>query len=121
MKKLKFLLDANLSPETAFFLRLFNFDVKSLIEEDLGGIKDEEVLKIAQKEKRIIITFDLDFGELYYFSSKRKTNILVLRLDDQRIEAVHSILGRFLKNQVKILKRRGSYLVILSETRVRIS
>lgn len=34
---MKFLLDANLSPETARFLRRFSFDVKSLIEEGKAG------------------------------------------------------------------------------------
>lgn len=71
MKKLKFLLDANISSETAIFLRSLGFGVKSLIEEGLGTVGDQEVAAMAMKERRILITFDLDFGELYYFSSRK--------------------------------------------------
>ncbi len=47
MEKIRLLLDANISPETAIFLRSFGFDVRSLIEEELGGIEDTAVAKIA--------------------------------------------------------------------------
>lgn len=72
MKAVRFLLDANLSPETADFLRSLVFDVKSLIEEGLGDLDDEEVIKITRRENRILVTFDLDFAEVHYFSSTRK-------------------------------------------------
>lgn len=48
---LKLLLDANLSPETAKFLRHQGFDVKSVQEEKLGKLTDEEIVKLAIKEE----------------------------------------------------------------------
>ena len=48
---MKFLLDANISPETATFLRQFNFNVKSLIEENLSCLSDVEVIDLAKQEK----------------------------------------------------------------------
>ena len=120
MMKLQFLLDANISPETAIFLRSFGFEVKSLIEAGLGGINDAEVAKIAEREKRVIITFDLDFGEMYFFASKKKFGVIVLRLDDQRVETVNAVLKRFFETGRTVLTRRSRKLIILTETEMRI-
>ncbi len=121
MAKIRVLLDANISPETAVFLRSFRFDVKSLIEDGLGGIDDAAVAKIAQRERRIIITFDLDFGEMYYFASTKKFSVIALRLDDQRVEAVNAILKRFFETDSAALAQRKKRLVILTEAEIRIA
>jgi predicted nuclease of predicted toxin-antitoxin system len=118
MSKIKFLLDANLSPETAIFLRAHGYNVKSLIEEGMGAVDDEAVALIAEKERRIIVTFDLDFGEIYYFARDKKFGVIVLRIEDQRVESVNIILQRFLyftKN--KVLDKK---LFIVREKEIRI-
>jgi predicted nuclease of predicted toxin-antitoxin system len=46
-------------------LRNTNHDVASVLE-DSSGAKDHEVLTRAQRENRIILTFDRDYGELLY-------------------------------------------------------
>jgi predicted nuclease of predicted toxin-antitoxin system len=93
---LKLLLNANLSPETAQFLRQkFHFDVRCLLEDGLGQITDEEVVALAKKEGRIIVTFDLDFGQIYHFREPEKLGILVLRLRNQTVERVNQRLKEF--------------------------
>lgn len=120
MSRLRLLLDANISPETAIFLRSFGFDVKSLIEDGLGGLEDAVVARIAEKEKRILVTFDLDFGEIYYFTAKKVFSVIILRLDDQRIEEVNGVLDRFFKKYSAMLKRQRRLLFIINETDIRI-
>jgi predicted nuclease of predicted toxin-antitoxin system len=115
---MKFLLDANLSPETALYLRSFCYDAKSLIEEKKGHLSDHEVIARAVRERRIIVTFDLDFGELYYFSYKKRIGVVILRLRDQRVEMVHAVLTDFLANLHRSIDKR---LVILTESDIRIS
>jgi predicted nuclease of predicted toxin-antitoxin system len=36
------------------------------VREEKPGINDQEVLRIAQSEKRLLVTFDKDFGELAF-------------------------------------------------------
>lgn len=117
---IKFLLDANLSPETAEFLRNLNYDSKSILEENLGQISDEKVIKFAKKEKRIIITHDLDFGEIYHFREEGKIGILVLRLKDQTIKSTNKILEKFLKEKILEKQKLEKSLVVLNETSCRI-
>lgn len=116
---LKFLLNANLSPETACFLRELGFDVKCLLEENLSTIDDEEVIGIAKKEGRIVITFDLDFGEIYHFREKGKVGIIVLRLHDQTVESVNAVLEQFFKDLEGQENELRKSLVIVEEDRYR--
>jgi len=84
---LKLLLNANLSPETAAFLRSrFGFDVRCLVEERLGALTDEEVAAIAHGEGRVVVTSDLDFGQRYHFAREPRIGTIVLRLEDQTVE-----------------------------------
>lgn len=121
MNNLRFLLDANLSPETAEYLRSLHYEVKSLIEDHQGDLPDEAVAEIARKEKLVVITFDLDFGEIYYFSTEKAFHVILLRLNDQRVEAVNQILQRFLVSFGHELLRKLHKLFIIDESSVRIA
>jgi predicted nuclease of predicted toxin-antitoxin system len=47
---------------------------------------DSEILKLADKEKAIIITMDKDFGELVFKSHEPHNGVLLLRLEDAHAE-----------------------------------
>ena len=84
------------------------------------GLTDTEIVALAKIEGHVIITLDLDFGEIYYLAEKGKVGILVLRLRYQTVEAVNAVLERFLQSAVldeKVL-RRG--LVVVSEAWYRV-
>ncbi len=118
---MRLLLDANLSPETASFLRSRGFDVRSLIEMGLGAMMDDKVFELARRENRILITFDLDFGEMYYFATAKKLNVIVLRLNDQRVESVNGVLEQFFKAHADLFDNKHKRLVIISDSGVRVS
>jgi|SRR3972149_700351 len=115
----KLLLDANLSPQTAKFLREFGFDVKSITEEKLGTLTDEEIVKMAVKEKRMIVTFDLDFGELYHSENFRKPGIIVLRIQNQTVENVNKALSSLLSNYQNKINKNQLMLIIVKENSIR--
>lgn len=116
----KLLLDANLSPKTRQHLtERFNFNIIDLISENKYGLSDEEIIKLAKKEKRIIITFDLDFGEIYYLSEKGKVGIIVLRIEDKTVESVNKVLDKFFQKEAKNIDLERS-LVVIGESKIRI-
>ena len=47
------------------------------VSETARGLSDQEILEMAYREGRIVVTFDKDFGELA-FRSKRPTKGLIL-------------------------------------------
>lgn len=117
---IKLLLDANLSPETReYLIETFLFDVIDLITENKSGLSDEEIVLFAKKERRIIVTFDLDFGEIYHFKEKGKIGVIILRLEDQTVESVNKTLYKFFSSYVKSVNLSKS-LVVLKEDKMRI-
>ena len=112
---LKFLLDANLSPQTSKYLIKLGFNTKSITEEKLGHLKDPEIFTIAKKEKRIIVTFDLDFGEIYHQHESDGVGIIVLRLENQTPENVNFVLDQFLTKDINRLKQNVNSLIVIKK------
>lgn len=109
----RFLLDANLSPTTADFLRdRFNFDVAALRDVASGSPTDLEVVALAQRTGRVIITFDTDFGELYHFRERGTLGIIVLELRDQTVESVNRTLGAFFRAGTADIDLESSLVII---------
>ncbi|MEB3862263.1 MAG: DUF5615 family PIN-like protein [Desulfurococcales archaeon] len=63
MSKPKILADENVPRTTIKTLRSLSYDVVSVWEVN-PGISDEQVVQLSIREKRIIITFDKDFGRI---------------------------------------------------------
>ena len=117
---ISFLADENISPQSADHLEALGYPCRSLRRDGPRGLTDTEIVALAKIEGHVIITHDLDFGEIYYLTEKGKVGILVLRLRYQTVEAVNAVLERFLQSAVldeKVL-RRG--LVVVSEAWYRV-
>jgi predicted nuclease of predicted toxin-antitoxin system len=61
----KFLADENFPLESILQLRKEGIDFRS-VTEHRKGMADEDVLKLADSQGRILITFDQDFGEMAF-------------------------------------------------------
>lgn len=117
---MRFLLDENLSYETADFLNALGHDAKTAAEFGLGGVPDEKVIEKAVKERRTVITHDLDFGEIFYFASDKKLSVIILRLKDQTIESVNKTLERVLNLRLLKQTKLESRLILVEEDKIRI-
>ncbi len=62
---MNFLANENFPRISIRLLRNAGYNIVSVIE-DTPGAKDCDILKRAQEENRIILTFDRDYGELIY-------------------------------------------------------
>ena len=62
---MKFLANENFPLAGISLLREAGYDVAAVIEETPGA-KDDDILARANREKRVIVTFDRDYGELIY-------------------------------------------------------
>ena len=61
---MRLLLDMNMSPNVAERLRAEGHDAVHLRELDLGRLPDHDVFTHATTDQRVVVTFDLDFGEI---------------------------------------------------------
>jgi predicted nuclease of predicted toxin-antitoxin system len=79
LKSCSFLADENIQPSVIQFLRQLNFDVISVLGEDLIGHSDEEITLKAFLTKRVVLTQDQDFGEILHTTDSRFIGIIYLR------------------------------------------
>lgn len=70
MGSLKFVADVNVEKGIVDFLRAEGYDVK-WVPNIHCEIADESLLRLAHKERRILITNDKDFGELTFLQIQK--------------------------------------------------
>lgn len=76
---MKFLANENFPFPSINALRQKGYDVLSISESNFG-ISDLEVLNIAIKENRIILTFDKDYGEIIFkYKVEKKPSVIYFR------------------------------------------
>lgn len=61
---MKFLVDMALSPKTVKVLRNSGYEAIRVNELGMGKSKDREILTYAKKNDMVVITADLDFGDI---------------------------------------------------------
>ena len=81
-EKAKFLVDESVDFAIVIHLRNCNYDVTSIVE-DYPSLEDIDILKIAYKEKRILLTNDKDFGSLIFKENLQSNGLILLRLENQ--------------------------------------
>ncbi len=113
---MRFLADENVHSHIIRWLRDTNHDVVWATE-SLLGFSDELLLKFAIDEARIMLTSDLDFGELIYHKHLNASGVVLMRMDHlhiskrlERVQAVWSIVEA---------NPSGKYIVI-TESKVRV-
>jgi len=114
---MKFLTDENIAKSVISFLRSKKHDVCDLKEEGKYGLDDIEILKWVVREKRVLLSHDRDFIDLFEWF-ERKATVVVVRLFRQTPEETKRVLEKFLLT-VKEEKILGK-LVILEENSLRI-
>lgn len=85
----------------------------------LGHLSDEDVVALAIREGRVILTFDLDFGEIFHRREHGRFGVVVVRTRDQTVDAVNSLLGVFFSTEAQTIVLERS-LVVLGEHRIRV-
>ncbi|MBI4067595.1 DUF5615 family PIN-like protein [Candidatus Gottesmanbacteria bacterium] len=88
------ILDENVSNEIKRILRSTDFDVLDLKEKSLRQLPDKEILDLAIKEDRIIITHDRDYL-VFMLDVDCKAKIILIYLHPHTEERVIAI-GKFL-------------------------
>ena len=92
---MKFLIDQDVYAVTIRFLSNLGHDVVPVAQIGLAQADDEELLRLAQDQKRTFVTRDRDFGSLV-FVKVIGSGVLYLRMLPSTQNAVHRELERVL-------------------------
>ncbi|MBV8336289.1 MAG: DUF5615 family PIN-like protein, partial [Alphaproteobacteria bacterium] len=77
---MRLLLDMNLPPAMAEWLRAEGHDVVHVREIGFAQSPDRNVFARAAEDARIVVTFDLDFGEIAGLIGATSSGVVLLRL-----------------------------------------
>jgi predicted nuclease of predicted toxin-antitoxin system len=103
------LADENVDEPIVEWLLTLGINFRS-IRRTMPGISDFEVIAVAEAEDRIILTNDLDFGELVFHRNLSTAGIILLRVKPPLPEVRLTVLRRHWDEI--ILKARGNFMVV---------
>lgn len=115
---MRFIADMGISPKTVHFLCDLGHDAIHLDEQGLDRLEDSGILEKARAEGRIILTHDLDFGELVAASGARLPSVIVFRLRNMHPARVNLYLGQIIRERQPALAQGA--VISVSEGRVRV-
>ena len=117
MKKIK--LDENFPPSAVEIFRKKKIDASSVFEQRLSGSDDDKVFNVCKKEKRVLVTFDLDFANILRYPSNNTSGIIIARHKKKiNLVGIASLCKRLalLITQEEITGK----LFIVEETKIRV-
>jgi len=101
------------------WLRQQAHDVKHLRDEGLHRSPNGEIFAKAVTEDRVVLTFDLDFGEIAALTRGRKASVVLFRLHNTRTSHVIARLAAVLADCTAALQEGAVVVVEESRRRVR--
>jgi predicted nuclease of predicted toxin-antitoxin system len=115
MINIKFAADVNIEKTIIDYLTENKFDVKWIPDYDCE-ILDEELLNLANKERRILITNDKDFGELTFLQKRISTGIILLRIKGQKARDKVKLIDKVLQ---KYRDKLMGHFVVITKNKIR--
>ena len=111
------IVDESTGVVVARWLRSLGHDVVS-IREDRPRMADEDILALAVRDDRVVITNDKDFGELVFREGRAHRGVILLRLVDDRTSAKIAALERLFADLPDDLQE---CFVVVTERSIRVT
>ncbi len=114
---MKFLADMGISPKIVDFLQQLGHRAVHLQQDGLHQLKDWQILEKACKEGCILLTHDLDFGDLLAASGADLPSVVIFRLRNMRPEHVNRHLLKIISQYPENLENGA--IITVTEGRIR--
>jgi predicted nuclease of predicted toxin-antitoxin system len=113
----RFLVDECLPPSLAGLPRAAGHGCAHVCEPGLGGQPDEQIMDLADRENRILISADTDFGELLANAPVLAPSVILLRRAGKRAASLAAVVLANLEQVTEDLA--AGALIVISDTRIR--
>ncbi len=99
MKLLKFLVDADMPKSSKEVIKKFGHEVIDVRDIGLRSASDQEIIEYAFSNECIVVTRDLDFGNIIRYPLKKHHGVVILRLPYTfTAHEINDNLAQFLKS-----------------------
>ena len=115
---MRLLADAGISPNTVEFLKQLGHDTVHVRELGMQRAVDHEIIDRARREDRVVLTFDLDFGEILALGVRDRPSVILFRLQDETADSVNRRVAPVLRDQREALE--SGALILVEEARYRL-
>ncbi|MBI1873260.1 MAG: DUF5615 family PIN-like protein [Acidobacteria bacterium] len=115
---MRFLTDAGVSPKTVEFLKQLGHEAVHVRTLGLQRVTDPELVDRARADSSVVLTFDLDFGEVLALGVLDRPSVILFRLTDERADSVNQRLSTVLAERVAELE--SGALILVEDTRYRV-
>jgi predicted nuclease of predicted toxin-antitoxin system len=105
---------------TVVALREAGHDVVHLREQGLQRLADTDILEKAKLEARVVLTFDLDFGDLLALGLSAGPSVVLFRLSNETPSSVNPRLMQVIDECFAALDRGALLLIEDARYRVRL-
>lgn len=116
---MRFLADAGVSPKTVEFVQQLGHEAVHVRTLGLQRAPDGALVDRARVDSSVILTFDLDFGEVLALGVLDKPSVIIFRLQDERADSVNRRLSVVLSERLADLESGALILVEDASYRVR--
>jgi len=116
---MKFLADMGISPRSVAFLRDLGYEAVHLHELGLDRLPDAEILAKARREGYVLLTHDLDFGELLAISGGEIPSVVIFRQRNMRPLSVNHYLRILITEHQTSMEQGAIFSVTEGRIRVR--
>lgn len=114
---MKFLVDMALSPKTTKFFRSLGYEAVRVDELGMARSMDRDILEHAAENDMVVVTADLDFGDILAHTGYEKPSVIIFRLKDPSPGHVNALLQSNLPS-IEYSLDKGS-IVIIEDYRIR--
>ncbi len=94
---IKFLADVNVEKAIVDYLTQNGYDIKWIPDYNCE-IPDEDLLDLANAERRVLITNDKDFGEITFLQKKLSAGTILIRIKGQKTEDKIKLFKKLMQN-----------------------
>lgn len=91
---MRFLADAGILPKTVEFLKQLGHEVTHVRTLGLQRAPDADIVERARTDGSIVLSFDLDFGDILALGVMNKPSAILFRLADERADSVNARLSK---------------------------
>ena len=116
---MKFKLDENFGIRTLEIFRVAGHDVRTVRGQELQGCLDQHLYEVCCKERRCLVTLDLDFADVTCFPPTSACGIVIIRVPrNPSLTLLEQLIRQFLQAITQMPVEKKLWIVEIGRIRI---